>query len=229
MSIDQIVLSHGPFLNAPPGAARDDGTVYAEQGGTSGGGSPPPAPSLPSGWSTADVGPVAAAGSVAYDTASQTFTVTGSGADIWGTADEFRFLYTVLRGDGSMVARVASVAGSEAWTKAGVMIRDSLTAGSKQASIFVSSGKGLAFQRRRATNGTSVHTSGPAAAAPYWIRLQRSGTTFTASVSADGAAWTVVGTDAISMAADVYVGLAVTSHHDGALATAQFDRVSVVP
>ena len=48
------------------------------------------AQSLPSGWSTTDIGAVGATGSASYS--SGTFTVTGAGADIWNSADAFRFV-----------------------------------------------------------------------------------------------------------------------------------------
>jgi hypothetical protein len=60
------------------------------------------------------------------------------------------------------------------------------------------------------------------------VRMVRSGSTFTAYSSTDGAAWTTVGSVSISMASSVTVGLAVTSHADGTLATAVFDNVSVI-
>ncbi|RPH51984.1 MAG: hypothetical protein EHM91_00665 [Planctomycetota bacterium] len=63
--------------------------------------------------------------------------------------------------------------------------------------------------------------------APYWVRLVRTGSTFTASVSSDGAAWTTVGSDTIAMGTGAYVGLALTSHNDAALCTATFTNVSV--
>jgi PLD-like domain len=80
--------------------------------------------SLPSGWSHAGVGAVGVAGSASYS--SGTFSVTGSGADIWGSADAFHTAYQSLTGDGQMVARVASLSNVASWTKAGVMIRSSL-------------------------------------------------------------------------------------------------------
>ena len=184
-----------------------------------------PTPLLPDGWTTLDVGPVAALGDAKYD--SGTWTVQGSGADIWGTADEFRYVYRALTGDGEISARVASVQGTNAWSKAGVMIRETLQAGSPHALMLVSYGKGTAFQRRVTTAGLSTHTAGPAAAAPYWVRLVRAGATFTAFASEDGVAWTQVGEDVITMADRVYVGLAVTSKVDGTVATDTFDNVSV--
>jgi phosphatidylserine/phosphatidylglycerophosphate/cardiolipin synthase-like enzyme/regulation of enolase protein 1 (concanavalin A-like superfamily) len=182
---------------------------------------------LPSGWSTSDVGSVGAAGSATYDGTSGTYVVQGSGADIWGTADAFRFVYSDLTGDGEIVARVASVSNTDRWTKAGVMMRDTLDPGSAQASMFVSAQKGLAFQRRVTAGGTSTNTAGPLATAPYFVKMTRAGNTFTAAVSTDGATWNVVGSETIAMGSTIKVGLALTSHADGAVATASFDGVTV--
>ena len=73
---------------------------------------------------------------------------------------------------------------------------------------------------------TSVSTAGSASTAPHWVKLTRSGNTFTAYESSDGTSWTQVGTDTIPMAQMVYVGLAVTSHTTSASATCTFDHVS---
>jgi regulation of enolase protein 1 (concanavalin A-like superfamily) len=183
--------------------------------------------SLPSGWSSGDIGAVGAAGSAAH--ADGVFTIAGSGADIWDAADEFRFVYRTMTGDGTIVARVDSIEPVHQWTKAGVMIRAALTTGSRHAMMIASPGKGLAFQRRVADNGLSTHTAGAAVTAPVWVRLQRTGSTITASTSANGTTWTVVGSDTIAMPGTVFVGLPVTSHSDGVLATATISSVSVTP
>jgi hypothetical protein len=187
---------------------------------------PPPPPGLPSGWAHGDVGAVPIAGDAAFD--SGTFTVTGSGADVWGTADAFHYTYAALTGDGAIVARVASIPqGVNAWVKAGVMIRASLDDGSAHAFMLASAAKGMAFQRRASTGGVSTNTAGSAAAAPQWVKLQRTGDVFTAYESADGVTWTLVGTETIPMPATVYAGLAVTSHTTGASATCTFDAVAI--
>ena len=131
------------------------------------------AQSLPAGWSSTDIGAVGAAGSATGSGGS--FTVTGAGADIWGSADAFRFVYTTLTGDGSIVADVTAEQYVANWTKAGVMMRETLTAGSRQALMLVSPGKGLAFQRRVDPDGVSTSTPGAAAAAPYFVKLTRAG------------------------------------------------------
>jgi hypothetical protein len=183
------------------------------------------AQSLPSGWSTADIGAVGATGS-ASGTGSA-FTVTGAGADIWGTADAFRFVYRPLTGDGSIVTEVTGEQDIANWTKAGVMLRETLDPGSRQALMLVSPAKGLAFQRRAQTGGISTNTPGPAATAPYFVKLTREGTTITAFASPNGTSWTPVGSDTIGMASTIYVGLAVSSHVAGSLATATLASTAV--
>jgi hypothetical protein len=186
---------------------------------------PPPATGLPAGWSSADVGAVPLAGSATFS--SGTYTVTGSGADVWGTADQFHYAYQAWTGDGTIVAHVASEQNVSTWVKSGVMIRETLAPGSAHAFMLVSPVKGTAFQRRAVADGVSTSTTGPMATAPRWVKMVRSGNTFTAFDSADGVVWTQVGTDAIPMSATVFVGVAVTSHNTGASATATFDQVTI--
>ena len=187
----------------------------------------PVASSLPSGWTSADIGPVGKAGAAAF--AGKTFTLKGAGGDVWDRGDAFHFAYRSLTGDGTIVARVASIAGTEAWTKMGVMMRATTSSSSQHAFMLVSSGKGLAFQRRVTKGGLSTHTAGPSGTAPRWVRLRRAGDVFTASASADGTTWTVVGSETIPMPATILVGLGAHSHTAAALATATFDGVTIQP
>jgi regulation of enolase protein 1 (concanavalin A-like superfamily) len=185
----------------------------------------PPPPSLPAGWQAGDIGEVGTAGSAGAS--GGVFTVSGAGEDVWGTADAFHYAYHPLSGDGAIAARVASVSGSEAWTKVGVMIRASTAPNAAHAFMLVSTGKGLAFQRRIADGTISTNTSGGAGVAPAWVRLTRSGNSVTAFVSTDGVGWTLVGSDTISLPADALVGLAVSSHDSSRLATGLFDNVTI--
>ena len=63
-------------------------------------------------------------------------------------------------------------------------------------------------------------------AAPYWVRLVRTGNVFTSYVAPDGFNWTQTGATTVSMNANVYAGLAVCSVNNGTLCQAQFDNVS---
>lgn len=192
-------------------------------GSTTGSSSATSTATLPSGWNQRDIGSVSAPGSGSIS--NSTLTVNGSGADIWGSADEFHFVYHALSGNGSITARVTSVKGPSSWTKAGVMMRETLTAGSKHASMFVSTGNGLAFQRRTSTGGTSANTAGVATTAPYWVRVTRSGSTFSAYESADGSTWKLVGSATMNMVSTIYVGVAVTAHSNGSIGTGAFTNV----
>jgi subtilisin family serine protease len=183
---------------------------------------------LPSPWQAQDIGSVGVAGSATV-TSPGAFTVSGSGADIWGTADAFQFVYQPLTGDGQVIARVATVPNTDPWAKAGVMIREDLTAGARYAAVLVTPSNGVAFERRLASNGASTYTAGTGSA-PEWVKLARTGTTMTAYASADRNTWVLVGSDTVSMTATtVYVGLAVTSHNNATLGTATFDSVTTGP
>jgi PLD-like domain len=179
---------------------------------------------LPSGWSDQDVGSVGVAGSASYS--NGVFAINGAGADIWGTADAFHYAYQSLSGDGQIVARVASVANVNAWTKAGVMIRDSLASNAAMAIMLVSPSKGTALQYRTSIGASAAHIAGPVATAPYWVKIVRSGNTITGYASSDGSSWTTVGSVTLNLGSTVQIGLAVSSHNSSSLATATFDNVS---
>jgi regulation of enolase protein 1 (concanavalin A-like superfamily) len=107
------------------------------------------------------------------------------------------------------------------------MFRNSLDANAVHATMFASYSKGLAFQRRGTVGGTSVSTAGALVTAPVWIRARRVGTSVTAESSADGVTWMTVGTETLPLNETLYVGIAVTSHADGVVATQTLDNVSV--
>jgi regulation of enolase protein 1 (concanavalin A-like superfamily) len=191
---------------------------------------------LGNGWSHADVGSVGAAGSATHDgfiNNGQGLTIRGSGADIWGPADEFHFAWQHVTDDFSIDTRVDSVTNTNAWTKAGLMIRANASdASSPHASIFVSPSKGIAYQRRITQSGTSQSTAGPALTAPVWLRMTRQGGIITALYRKNATdAWTVLGRQNIAAfaTAALDVGLAVSSHADGSLATAKFTGVFLAP
>ncbi|MFC1795104.1 sugar-binding protein, partial [Planctomycetota bacterium] len=146
-----------------------------------------------------------------------TYTMTASGADIWAVdgveADEFHFAYKMLTGVGSIVAKVESVENTNIWAKAGVMIRETLDPDSAHATMVVTPDSGVSFQRRPGTGQTSLDTTTGSITAPYWVKIERdlSGN-FTASHSANGSTWTVLGTENIQMGSSVHIGLALTSH-----------------
>jgi regulation of enolase protein 1 (concanavalin A-like superfamily) len=180
---------------------------------------------LPSGWLNQDIGSVGIAGNASY--AGGSFTVRGSGQWIWNTADGLHLAYQSLTGDGSIVARVGSLTGGSGTQSAGVMIRETLDANSKHAYAAFSQAQ-IYFTNRTTTGGNTAAQSLTGKTLPYWVKLTRSGNTFSAAASADGVTWVQIGTPrTITMTATVYVGLAVNSGQNTALATATFDNVSI--
>ena len=188
-------------------------------------------------WSTAQIGPGTSSGSAD----GTFFGETSQGKDIWGTADDFAYIYAPWTGDGTITARLNDLRASDPWTKGGVMFRESLTPGSKHAFAFSSqsfefgsSSKGLAEQYRAATGGPSASGgSDPGQppifdqAKPLWIRLTRAGNVFSSSISYDGVTFTPLGSATVVMPAEIFVGLAVTSHNVNEPAQGLFDDVKV--
>ncbi|MEA2464274.1 MAG: hypothetical protein QOJ98_2021, partial [Acidobacteriota bacterium] len=176
---------------------------------------------LMTGWTVANVG--ATSGSASTD--GTVFDVTGGGADIWGTSDQFSYLYQEWNGDGTIVARVRSLQHAHAWSKAGVMFRETIAADAQQVDMIVTPSKGIAMQVRGATGEVTTGAGSGAGAAPGWVRLSRVGDSFTAEWSKDGATWTTLGQATVPMPPTILVGLAVTSHNTSAMAAASFDDV----
>ncbi|MDB5327629.1 MAG: C-terminal target protein, partial [Phycisphaerales bacterium] len=185
---------------------------------------PPATTTLPAPWAGTDIGAIGNAGSSAY--ASGTFTVKGGGGDIWNSADAFRFIYQPVTGDATIITRVASQTNTNAWAKAGVMIRESLAAGSRNAAVHVTPTNGTVMTYRTATGGASDgwFSTGNAA---IWLKLVRTGNTFTSYRSSNGTTWTQIGTESITMAASVYIGLCVAAKSTTTLSTATFSNVTV--
>jgi regulation of enolase protein 1 (concanavalin A-like superfamily) len=196
-----------------------------------GSGTPPPPPPPSAGtigeWTFSDVGATGIAGGSSLS--GSTYSLRGGGADIWGTADAFHFLRQPVSGDWEIEARVATVENIHAWTKAGVMIRDTADAGSKHAAIYVTPGKGISFQYRTSTGGTSGAGTGLSGTAPQTVRLSRQGSTLTAFLRRADGSWATVGSATIAMGASVQIGLVIGSHDATRAATATFDGVTVRP
>jgi regulation of enolase protein 1 (concanavalin A-like superfamily) len=180
---------------------------------------------VPSPQKAGDIGTPAIAGSTTY--ASDVYTINAGGTDIWGTSDQFHYVYQPMNGDGEIVAHVAGLGAADVWSKAGVMVRESLAANSRYAFALVSVANGYAFQRRIDTGGYSTVTAGGTGAAPGWVRLVRTGYKFEAFRSADGSTWTSMGSDTVAMADQVYVGIAVTSHNATLGTTAKVDNLKI--
>ncbi len=187
-----------------------------------------------------DVGAVGLPGNATFDGIG-TYSVNGSGSDIWDVADSFQFVYKPLSGDGEIVARVVSINNPDFWTKAGVMIRADTTAGAPNA-FMLETGPNFGhnepvFQWRTdpgaGTSDSDNHVMSEPPA-PIWLRLDRVGNTFYGYWALDvdngqshGAWQNLGGPQTVHMGTNALVGLALTAHNNGAMANAVFDHVTV--
>jgi len=164
-------------------------------------------------------------------TGADSFMLSASGADIWGTADECRYVYKSLNGNGSITVRVDSIQNTNGWAKGGAMIRESLDPSSKLVMAVVSPANGVQFSWRDFTSGDmSEHNTQGGLSAPHWVRLTRTGNTFKAEQSADGVSWqpvvdTASNTHETIMVSSVYIGVALTSHDAALVNAAEFSGV----
>jgi hypothetical protein len=165
-----------------------------------------------------------------------TYAITASGSDIWDVTDHFHYVYRPLLGDGEISARVVSINNAQFFTKAGVMIRETLAANAKKAFTleFADGHNQPALNWRTTTGGPSMETAGPGnLPTPLWVRLVRTGNTFTSSYALDTGggthgAWNLIDTETINMSPNVYVGLAADAFSNTATATSTFDNVQIL-
>ena len=132
--------------------------------------------------------------------------------------DHCTFVSMPMQGDGTLTVQVESVEDTDAWARAGIMIREDLTENAPHmAAVVTPSGLAEYLYRQSRTGGTrSLDTGEPnSIAVPHWLRLTRQGSLFTAEHSGDGAQWERLGFAFITMPNDVHVGLMVNSFVDG--------------
>ena len=223
-------------------AYRDGGATYhyrvrgrngvgtSPYGATAAATTPPGTLAAP--WREADLGEIAPAyaGSADHDTAAGQIAVHSAGYAIGAEADAAHFVYQPLAGDGVITARLAGWGGYEDNASvAALMVRESLDPAARSVALALTHGPyvGAEFLRRPTPGGNTLIDPQGYYPAPRWVRLARSGDTFTAWTSADGASWFPFGGGDVAMSASVYIGLAVSSHNSFAQTTAYFDNITV--
>ncbi len=180
---------------------------------------------LPAGWTDSDIGSPALAGSASVT--SGTWTLNGGGADIWSGSNQFNYASESISGDTTIIAHIDTLTNTNSWAKAGVMFRDGTSATAAYIDLVISAGNGLALQYRTTASGSPQNVQIAGKVVPLWVKLVRTGNSFTGFYSSNGATWTAIGSAVtITMAAPT-AGLAITAHDNTKLATATFDSVSV--
>jgi len=180
-------------------------------------------------WTPSNIGDAATGGSQTMG--STTASLTGSGMGIEEVSDSMRLVWQPMTGDGILTARVTGFSannGGKAF--GGITLRTSLARESANVAATVISGGGVRFTRRLESASYTEPTT-YAMAAPYWVRLKRTGNDFTAFRSEDGATWVQQGspTTIAAMPASALWGLGATAHDDTSVSQTVFDNVLLEP
>jgi TolB protein len=175
-----------------------------------------------------DVGGPAIKGSAEFDATTGQYKVTGSGADIWGKADQFHYLWRQISGNFSVTATAKFLTDGIAHRKAVIMLRKSLDTDSPFVQLAIH-GDGMPSVQFRTTKGDNTNTvdfpiEGPGT---FQLKLVRQGSSIGVWVSKDGAPPRELGHTQNQLGSPVLVGLGVSSHSQEATNTVLFSDVSV--
>ncbi len=178
--------------------------------------------------SQTDIGNVKFKGSTSYNPETQTYTIMGSGYNMWFDHDEFHFVWKRMKGDFILRTRAAFVGkGVEAHRKIGWMIRSSLDSASAYVDAALH-GSGLTSLQYRRADGDSTYEIQSKETAPDVIQLERSGNTFIMSVAHFGEPFKSVQLSNLDLGDEVYVGLFVCSHNRNVKERGRFWNVRLV-
>ena len=177
-----------------------------------------------------DVGAVLHPGSVDYDAAQQTYTVAGSGDNMWLSTDAYQFVWKKVSGDISLTADITILgAGGNPHRKAALMVRQSLDPGSPYADVALH-GSGLTALQFRDAPGAITQEIQSNLSAPKRLRLVKRGDYVYMSLSGDGGEPTVAGGwIRVPIEGTYYVGIGVCAHDKDAVEKAVFANVELTP
>jgi TolB protein len=178
---------------------------------------------------SSDVGTVLNAGSVEYDAAKKTYTVAGSGENMWAAADAFQYVWKRASGDVTLSADIAFIGtGGNAHRKAVLMVRQSLDADSVYVDAAVH-GVGLTSIQAREEKGGTTHEVQANITAPKRLRLEKRGDIFYMLVAGEGEQLRLGGgSKRIVLKEPFYVGIGVCAHDPKVVEKAVFSNVELV-
>lgn len=174
-----------------------------------------------------DVGKVATPGSAVYDAEKQTYTITASGTNMWGSKDEFHYAWKRMRGNFILRARAEFIGkGVDPHRKIGWIIRPNLDTDAPHVNASLH-GDGLtSFQFRRA-KGAVTERVDFTEKSPDVVQLERKGDAWFMSIAHFGETFTTKKIADVALGDEVYVGLYVCSHNNNVVETAVFRDVEI--
>ena len=177
--------------------------------------------------SHADIGAVKTAGEVSYDQATQTFTLTGSGSNMWLGEDQFQFAWRKMRGDFILSADAAFLGdGVDPHRKMGWMIRTDLDTDSSYVDVALH-GDGLTSLQYRRSKGADTEQIVSDVVAPAVLQLERRDGRYIMSVARRGDRFSRAELTDVVLPDVVYVGLFICAHNADVVESGQFSNVRV--
>jgi TolB protein len=174
-----------------------------------------------------DVGSPKIAGAAVYNGASQQYTLSAGGVNMWAQRDEFHFVWRKMKGDFILQTRVQFLdKGVDPHRKAGLIVRPTHEPDAPYADAVVH-GDGLTSLQFRRTKGAITEQRESAVKGADVIRLERKGTTYTMSVAKFGDRFTTSEISGIDLGDEVFVGLALCSHNAEVTERAVFSDVRI--
>jgi hypothetical protein len=173
-----------------------------------------------------DVGTVLHPGAAEYDSAAKTYTVSGSGENMWVGTDNFQFVWKKVSGDVALTADIAFVGtGGNPHRKAVLMIRQSLDGNSASVDVAVH-GSGLTSLQFRDSAGADTREVEANVSAPKTVRIEKRGDFFYAFVSGKDGKLEPSGASAkLALTGDFYIGIGVCAHNKDVVEKAVFSNV----
>lgn len=175
-----------------------------------------------------DVGSPPIKGSAEFDASTGQYKISGSGSDIWGSADQFHYVWREMSGNLAVTATAKFLSGGISHRKAVIMLRKSLDTDSPFIQLAIH-GDGLAAVQFRSNKGDSVNTLDfPIESPGTWkLKLAREGSIITVWIAKEGTPLRELGQTFDKLGSPVLVGLGVASHTTQASNTVLFSDVSV--
>jgi len=173
-----------------------------------------------------DVGGALHPGSTVHDAAKETYTLTGSGENMWSANDEFQFAWTPMSGDVSLSADISLLGqGGNPHRKAVLMVRQSLDPDSAYADLALH-GNGLTSLQYRDEKGAATHEVQSNISTPKRLRIDKRGQYFTIWLAGgDGEFHVAAGSVRVALSEPFYTGIGVCSHDKNVVEKAVFSRV----
>src|SRR3954469_18312506 len=174
-----------------------------------------------------DVGAVLHSGTVDYDPAKQTYTISGSGENMWSVADAFQFAWKKISGDVTLTADVSFVTtGGNPHKKAVLIFRQTLDADSPYVDAALHA-SGLTSLQFRDTKGAVTREIQSNVSSPHRLRLARRGDYIYMALAIEGDPQIAGGWIRIPLQGEFYVGLGVCSHDKDVVEKAVFSNVEL--